>query len=482
MDQQNGTKKILIIAVAAFLLLGALSWGGLVVLSARFFGDKDTAKDAGAKAKYETVESAALPEVLGEAKEETEVSESAEQAEEVPELNLQSVEPDEGLFGNAEDTDEAKKPGKTKDSAHVSTEPDPMNFFAITVGDTTYQLPQKVSDFLEDGWTFPDGEDSEVLGSKEYISCELRYPGTRADAYVYITNYSLDSKTADECYVTRITFYADRADEMGVSVTAHGGDIVFPTGTAEDVKKAWGEPDYVTDDCLFFYGSTYDDYYTDDDMVYVNIADDGTLEYYSIATETEPEDLDEAEVSDETPAYLAKYQAPGSLGDDPLSGNFQLDGVVYSVPVPLKVLTDNGWKHEYDESSVCGAGLEYSIALERGKERIYVTVGNFDDKACMLKNTIVTEVTVYGTDANMELPCGLKNDVTQKELLAFMKKNGIDNYDFYDNTKSYKIPFDQTGKDRKQANNRYDVVFGYTDSDDTVPEWFSVRSYGWINE
>ncbi|WP_026527417.1 hypothetical protein [Butyrivibrio sp. VCD2006] len=409
--------------------------------------------------------------------------------DEEPDTTVEYEEP--VISTENEETDIAETPAdepaeevKEKAVATKPSEPregiDPDNMYAFTFDGVTYQLPEKVSDFMEDGWTFnSEKEETQLLsaGGTEYFSLFL--PGDEnIRISVDLTNFSLDAKEAKDCYVTEMTFSEYVVDQSGKQITVKDGRATLMESTSAEVLDAFGEPDRTTPDTYYYYDPSHDEYDTGGGYVACSISEDDIFEMITICNDNAPADVEQVEVSTDVPAYLNDYVAPKSLGDDPLSGNFELDGVVYNLPVPLQVFQDNGWKCDVDENYTVGAGQGYVINIEKGSLAVCVVTYNWSDKANIIKNTIVTSVGVdpdglYGN--GMKFPAGLSCDMTEAELLDFIKDNGITNYDYSKDTGFYTIPFDQTGNDRTQSANRYEIL-----THDGKVVSIDVRSYGWL--
>lgn len=381
----------------------------------------------------------------------------------------------------------ASEPVEEKPDQAVATDRagvDASALFAFQAGDFTYQLPEKVSDFEADGWTFNSEKEASTLigaGDKEYMY--LYYPGTDTGISVWLTNFSLDAQEARACYVTQIDLSDYDAKEIG-KVTLKNGAVVLGETKEADLLTIYGEPSRVSESSMgnsyyYYDDSTDSDSYTDSYLCF-NMSEDGILEILTVSNEAQPESFEQVEVSDEVPDYISQYVAPSSLGTDPFSGNFKLDGVVYNLPVPLKVLEDNGWTYDADADYVVGAGQGYVITIEKLDRKVCIVTSNFAEKATYLKNTMVVSVSVDpdGLFGNgMEFPGDLNANMTETELLAYMTKQNITNYDYYKETGTYTIPFDQTGKDRSQSGNKYQIM-----TDEGKISSIDFTCYGWLRQ
>lgn len=331
---------------------------------------------------------------------------------------------------------------------------DPYDMFSLEIGDDLYHIPCKVTDLLDRGWTFDDvATEKSSLGSKGYDYLYMYYPGTdRGTISVKVTNFSINSEIVRDCYITQIHLGSYDAENIGKSITSYGGVLEIGKSTRSDVKDIFGTPAYEYDNSIQYYG--------EGKKYFEPLAsfgfEDGILDYISLNNENEPSDLTQAEVNSEKPDYLWNYEAPSSLGSDPLSGNFKMDGVVYSLPVPFTKLIDQGWEYNGDLEYTAGAGLQYVVQFQKDNRTLTATCYNPSDTATYLKYTIVTRIHAEDStfDAVVEFPGGLTPSMSETELLAFMTKNGITNYEYRRETELYIIPFDQTGKN---SNDRYEI-------------------------
>ncbi|SEM04623.1 hypothetical protein SAMN04487770_12440 [Butyrivibrio sp. ob235] len=487
-EQSARNKKLalVVLGIGAVLFLVLIVFGAFSAV--KYFSEKLPNQDAELIGQN-TVEEPAEPDepvvdepFVEEPAEEPVDEEPIEEAAEEPAVEEAAEEP------AVEPTEEAtSEPAVTEENTLQANTPsgdrkscDPYDISAFTVGRITYQLPEKVSDFLEDGWSFSSEQDASTTIPAGGLECMwLYYPGDEAHVMTSIRNFSLDVKEARDCYITEIDFNTPTVQTMGVPVTAHGKDISVGISTKGDVIKALGVPDRENDNAYYYYGENADEDESSYKYTTIMMDDDDIVEIISVRNELEPTDLEQTEVSTDAPDYLSYYVAPSSLGSDPLSGNFKLNGVVYNLPVPLQVLVDNGWKYDYDESYSIGAGQGGVIDMYKGDSRIYIVAYNSSDKACILKNTIVTSLTVYQSDyypVDIEFPGGLNPDMTENEVKTFLNENNITNYDYTRNIAIYTIPFDQTGDDRSQSGNRYEINLG----EDGVIYSIDITCYGWL--
>ena len=269
-----------------------------------------------------------------------------------------------------------------------------------------------------------------------------------------------------------------------MDLSFHNGDFKLNQTTIDDVTAVYGTPDYDNESSsthVISYNIENDsDVYTEAEVRFAFDLETGKLTYVVIENEEKPSDFADEEVSDEEPEYLSLYTAPSSLGEDILSGNVSLEGKVYNVPVPLKVLMEDGWSIGGDETYTVGAGEGYSLSLTKGDKRINVIAQNPMTRATYIKYTIVTEISYYVSSYNVvdfEIAGGVTPSTTQTELDALLKDKGITNYDYNKTYGRYKIPMNQS-ESSDSSRNRVE----FSIEDDGSMESMTVRNYGWLVE
>lgn len=400
-----------------------------------------------------------------------EVEEELPEAKEEEEVVVEEVE-EELPEAKEEEVVEEKEEKKVVSNVNV----DPSSLFAFNIDGTDYQLPCKITDFLDQGFTFSDDSDGEIMlgsGDREYIYL-LYQDDIHTNISVTVTNYSINAQELKDCHISDITLYANSLTDKGYNVTFHNGDLVLGEATYDELTAALGEPTSSNESSLsntYRYETESEDSYSDNSVAFsFETEDDEKLDWVSIRVEDKPE-IEEEEVSDKAPDYLSLYSAPKSLGSDLLSGNIDIEGTVYTLPVPLTEFTDNGWKISgLDET--CGAGVSYVVTAEKGKKRLFLTTGNFDTNACLLKNTIVTSVSISSYAApEFKLPIGLAMGQTKDEVDTVLKNNNID-FSYEKKYHQYEI---------KIGDNNDRITIGLDSEDETLDD-IDLRIYGWLYE
>ncbi|SHN53739.1 hypothetical protein SAMN02745247_01075 [Butyrivibrio hungatei DSM 14810] len=367
-----------------------------------------------------------------------------------------------------------------KPAANTPANVDSSSMFAFTVDGETYSLPLPVSYFLDHGWTFQDGADaSELIGTNETTFTSLNYKGKDTYCSVAITNYSFNAYEAKDCYVTEISLYSRSLEKSGIEASIQNGQIIIGKSKSEDVTAIFGNPDHEYSGTLTYY-KDHDDMNVFNTITFTFDDSTGVLQNLTITNEEMPEGFDRGEVNEATPDYVSQYKDPSSLGDDFLSGNFQLGGKVYNLPVPLQKLLDDGWSIASSNvagDSPIGAEEQISIALSKDDQSIYVMLYNKGNSATLVKNSMITELSVYISsyrESDFEVP-GLSTKTSNTDFKAMLDSKGI-KYEYKDEYEYYKISLDQDAENSDYYNGYRIYVNSKEDSMDSI----TLSRKGWL--
>ena len=379
------------------------------------------------------------------------------------------AEVDEPKFNidNSVDEDYFGKNDPADDLEHDKKDIDLSYFSSFSINGKTYELPGKVQDYVNNDWVFNNDNDMDtILGYGESRTVYLHVPGAVTNNTISfgVTNYSMDAKPIKECYFTSVEFYEVDGSRKGNEISICDGKIVLCQTSEEEVLETLGDPYHAFDMSqsvayTYRYESDYDMY--SEMSIHIDKQND-RVQIISVRNRITPEDFEQVEVTDYVPEYLSGYEAPGTLGDDMLSGNIQIQDVVYNLPAPISVFIENGWEPYHSED--VGALTEKTVTLKKGADFLTVTVQNNSEKAVHLENTMVTGVSLscssrYNLDAKM--PGGLTLTMSDKEIASCLEKNGITNYEHRKDTHMYKIPFDQSSS----ADDYDNILIIYVNSD-----------------
>ena len=301
-----------------------------------------------------------------------------------------------------------------------------------------YQLPFAYSVLADKGWRIYNSEyyDDTKINGNSYGDITLQKDKKTID--VSIINASGNAKELKDCNVGGISVYGSNKNAPEFSI-AKG----IKVGDKEDkVREAFGSP---TDT------SNYDEYnylrYGEDDSITTIVCDNGTDEYNDAQIEIKnfvaTEDDKKTETSDEVPEYLSTYVAPTELGTDPLSYNIEIENQVYTLPAPVSVFTDNGWKIASQEDSVpSGRSLSSAIKLQKDGKEIEASVTNFADYQTKPENCAISYLYFYADESKnpeVKLPGGITIKSTSEDVkkwagdkFDYSKSGDSEYYNYYD--------------------------------------------------
>ena len=348
---------------------------------------------------------------------------------------------DDDYFGK---TDQADSLGYEKKDI------DQEYFSSFNINGTTYELPGKVQDYVNNDWVFNNDKDMDtILGYGKSATVYLHVPGavTNNTISFVVTNFSMDAKPVKDCYITSAEFYEIDGSRKGNDISICDGEIVLCQSSKEDVLNLLGEPDHFFDmsqSVALTYRYDRDDNMYSEMTIHIDERND-RVQIIVVRNNVAPEDFEQVEVTDYVPEYLEGYEAPDTLGDEMLSGNVQIQNVIYKLPVPLSVLIENGWEPYHNED--IGALIEKAVTLKKGDDFLTATVWNNSNKAVHIENTMVTGITMTCSsryDLDAKLPGGLTLTLSDKEIESLLEQNGITNYEYRKDTHLFKIPLDQS--------------------------------------
>ena len=344
-----------------------------------------------------------------------------------------SASASEGQSGDADKEDENQY------AQYIST---------FSINGKSYTLPAKLQTFLNEGWSFHNPDDASMTLDKfESQKVYLEYQGKQyTDCSFYIMNSTLDSLGYEECMVYDVSFSNTFAKSSGADIKMCNDNFIIYTTTPDEVKELLDAPTKtITNDKsvtlkYIIDSERYESYtaYTFEENVLtsVEIVNELTLDYPKLY-----------EVDTKVPYLIEEYKAPESLGDNPLSGNFSLNGVIYNLPVPLKVFVDNGWTYTKDEYQIISPNDYVYITLKKDNDTFFARACNPLSSEITLKNAIVIDLS-ESEDINSELkfvlPGNIRSGMTKDELLSILN-NGIYYIERKEDralTEAYTIPYD----------------------------------------
>ncbi len=323
-----------------------------------------------------------------------------------------------------EDNDTTPTPAKTE-KVEMSDE---LSDFTFKLNGVVYQLPFAYTQLVENGWTITSSgisSDSMVTGSSyEYVT--MANDGKKITAY--IINLGGDSKAIRECKVGGIECELYQGIDFSI---AKG--ITCDT-TVEKIREAFGTPSS-TDSSDDHTSVRY--IFGDNNYVRFYIYDENSdsRQYSSIEMKNYVADEnDNTQTNDKVPKYLSDYKAPKQLGEDIVSGIFNLDGKLYELPAPVSEFFDDGWTFASSPGSIVSGGKD-SAELEKNGIKIDISLRNFESYQTIAENCAVIGIDVdeYTNDElKFSLPGGLNKGLTKAETESILP----DSFDYYNGTYS----------------------------------------------
>lgn len=307
--------------------------------------------------------------------------------------------------------DEDSKPSSKK-SAKLS---DDLYDAQIEIDGTVITLPCMFDDIEDIGLKYNGDADSKMLPSNYMTFAEV-FKSDDMTIYAGLINFDVNEQAFSDCMAFQFKVEEGNIKNNSVDVKM-AKDIQLSVSTLDDVIEAYGQPNDI-------YNGTYYTRYTYNENNDCEIelsfdVDTDILSSIEIEHRVKPDDFVEGEVSTDIPAITAAYTAPKKLGDDLLSFNFEFDGDMYTLPVPVSEFLDNGWKFTGSEAGQIVDGSGYmKIEMQKGSQSFWTFVENYSQSATAVENCFVTKIEAgeYTCDVDMTLPDGIYKGMSQKEL------------------------------------------------------------------
>ncbi len=131
------------------------------------------------------------------------------------------------------------------------------------------------------------------------------------------------------------------------------------------------------------------------------------------------------------------YQPPEALGDTMNKLFFELEGVLYTVPVPVTAMMDNGWVMVDETNSLeiipqMQPGESRQIILEHANGGVIedVFIDNPTDNIIPVEEALITEMKINNSgNVDLKFPGGIGFDSTQEEIIISTEDTVADNGD-----------------------------------------------------
>lgn len=434
-DKKN--KKIMYIAIAAIAVVAII---GIVLLVS---GVKDKDKD---KKQSSETEQASITDAS------TEGAKTTESTEETTE------EPSPEMPSGAE----YQWPEKLSDDWHDYT---------INIDGTIYQFPMPYSEWKSMGWKADSLPTNVASGDYDYTD----FYNDRLELSAAFVNPTMSEVSIDDCWVVGISIDS-KYDEVvdGVVIELPGG-IKLLESSADDIKKAFGAPDYIYEG-TDLYDNPYvsieyagDDYHDGMDF---EINSEGKLSSISIGNTAIPEGVAEgSDISTEPPDINSLYIAPSGPSTERFDNIITLDGVNYVLPVTVSELTKNGWTLDTATDDYL-TGYSYTKTyMEKEGNKISVKLENFTPNAIIPINAYITgvEADIDYCSLDIVFPGGIKLGAAATEIETLYSDMGEDYERDEGSMTIYYSVYNYT-------DNGYIVIYAYED-----PETGLIRKYEYSN-
>ena len=307
-----------------------------------------------------------------------------------------------------------------------------------------YKLPCKYDDFKNNGWVMASTgvTENSKLSSNTYTWLYLMKDGVKITVDVY--NPSGDTKEYKDCKISGIDVDRNALSDVSMFKIAKGINL---ESKPDEITAAFGAANST---------NTYDDYVNisyskaNRQGASFRVYTDGTVKYNTISIENFVKDAsDESVTRTEVPEYLSTYTAPTELGTDIMSGIIELDGDIYSLPVPVSEMLSKGWNIIQQPGSVGSGNTSTSIRLERNGKKVYAYVINLAEYQTTPVNCAVYRLEASTGDGVIgKLPGGITNDgtVSKADVEAlvgstfdYYKGSSYHQYSYYDYDNEYSV-------------------------------------------
>lgn len=308
-------------------------------------------------------------------------------------------------------------------SASVDMDTAKWTDYVMQINDEIYQFPMSYEDLTAMGWVADDVEGVEL---EPYQYGLFRFERDDVKATVSLVNLGINTLAADSCIVGGMDI--DNFDwEMGEGSIVLPGGIARGEATVESVQEAYGTPSNTYEGDMYT-KLTYETDYNSSIDLYI-YKESGVLEDIEIENFVQPEGFEAGEVSEEIPEAVTSYERPETLSEDMTAYEIELDGKVYTLPVPVSVLLEDGWELETENTDGYIAGAYYGWAgLRKGGQSFSIIVVNQEPVATLPQNCWIEELEVGGYTLELDgaLPGGVVLGMKESEFLALLEQNNMD--------------------------------------------------------
>lgn len=266
--------------------------------------------------------------------------------------------------------------------------------YQIDLNGTIYQFPIPYSEWSSMGWKADTLPTTLAAGDDAFVDFYM----DDIEISVDIANLGLSEADIRDCFILGISIDSDFDYVAPGYVITMSGGIKYGEATEQDIKTAFGAPDYRSENetengntvSLDYAGDTWED------GMDLELDTEGKLHVIRLINTKAPEGFDPgvANINTDAPEINSHYVAPTGPAADRFDNIVTLDGVNYRVPVPASVLAENGWILDTATDDYVLGESSISTYMQKNGSRIEVRLYNYTTNAILPINAWVTEITV----------------------------------------------------------------------------------------
>ncbi len=294
--------------------------------------------------------------------------------------------------------------------------------YQIMIDNEIYTFPMKYRTFAAYGWNCDAAEDS-MMEPDHYERYVFTRGGQTCEAY--LLNLSVSTVSLKDCIVAGIVIEEHDWGDLDCTIALAGG-LIRGVSSADDILAAYGEPTGKYEGSLYTQYTYREDYNREVELEVYNFS--GILENFRIEIFDEPAGYETGTLYAEIPQNVLDYSKPEALSESMTACEMELDGQVYALPVPVRILLEDGWTLIAGESDSEIPAQYYGwVTLQKGEFTMTQIVRNGADDAQPPENCWLQTLEI-GTDAEdleARLPGGLTVGMSESRLLTQFRKNEI---------------------------------------------------------
>ncbi len=284
--------------------------------------------------------------------------------------------------------------------------------YQLKIGKESYQFPMDFETFEAYGWS--GGTEGGTMEPYQYA----RYIFTRENesCSAYLLNPGADPVSLSDCIVAGIVIEEHDWADVKKKISLPGG-LVRGRSSSEEIVEAYGEPTSLTEGSLYTIYTYREDDNREVELEIYNKTD--LLENIRIENFAEPAGYEKGETVTEMPQHVLDYTRPESLNESLTGREIELDGIAYTLPVPVRALVEDGWEIVEKESDAQIQAQYYGwVTLKKGDAVFTQIVTNSEDYAVSAEDCWIETIQIGEDAVNVpgRLPGGLEVGMSEKKL------------------------------------------------------------------